>query len=355
MKRNKAMVLSFILIFAIALSGCGSRDSEESNMEKQQTYSGEEGRITAYISGPEQMLTDIENAFEEERGDVLEVLAMGSGPLFQKVNTEAEAGAVQADIIWGAEPIAYMELQSKNLLQSYESPEAADLKPENKIGNGFFTLCNARYGVIVYNKENVELQEIPRSWQDLTKESWKNRIAIADARQSAMALALVTGLVQMNGDEWDTVQALKENQVILTQQNEQAIERVATGEVDIAIAPHDGVLRLIKKAKKSGVESPLAISWPEEGALSVQRAIAIIANRARPEVNTELCQEFIDFVISQQGQEIASKYGFISVRKEQEAVTGVPDNVKAMSIDWDKAATQAEELRNRFDSIMTTK
>jgi len=357
MKKGVTIILSAVLAFTLFVSGCANDSVQPAPNEGEPAavYSGTEGRITAYISGPEQMLVDIENAFEQERGDVLEVLALGSGPLAQKVNTEAEAGAIQADVIWGAELIAYMEFQDKGLLQPYVSPEAAALKPENQMESSAFSLCNSRYGVIVYNKEKVKSSEIPSSWQDLTKSDWKNRIAIADARQSAMALALVAGLVQINGDSWDIIQALKNNQVLLTQQNAQAIERVATGEVDVAIAPHDGVLRLIQKAKKSGTESPLAIAWPEEGAFSIQRAIAITANQARPDINATLSQEFIDFVLSSEGQQIASKYGFVSVREDQDAASGVPENVKAVSIDWEKAVSQAEELRTNFDKIMTSR
>jgi len=56
---------------------------------------------------------------------------------------------------------------------------------------------------------------------------------------------------------------------MLTKHNIEAVNRVEPGEVDVAIAPHDGFLILIKKAKKQGFESPLKNVWPE-GAISVQ-------------------------------------------------------------------------------------
>ncbi len=357
MKKKVISIVSIVLVCVFLFSGCGGSATTGVQEEKEevQAYAGKEGRITAYISGPDQMLKDIEEGFEETHGDVLDVLAMGCGPLAQKVNAEAEAGNVQADVIWGAEPIVYIEFQSKGILQQYVSPEAEALKKEYVVGDGFYTLCNARYGVIVYNRERVADSEVPVSWQQLAGENWKNRLAIADAGQSAMALALVAGLVQMEERGWSYLQALKDNGVMLTQQNNQAIEKVASGEVDAAIAPHDGVLRLIKKDKKAGIESKLAIAWPKEGALSVQRPIAIVANKSRPEINNELCHEFVDFVISPAGQKIAAKYGFISVRNDQSLPDGVPKDVKGVSIDWNNAVKEAGELRNEFDRIMTSK
>lgn len=358
-KKSMAVIGAFCLIFL--LNGCGNNNvktslqDEQIEKQSQQVYSGKEGRITAYISGPEQMLKDIETEFEKEHGDVLEVLAMGCGPLAQKVNTEAEAGNIQADIIWGAEPLVYIELKNKGLLQQYYSPEAKELKAEHQIGDGYFTLCNSRYGVIVYNREKVDEAEIPTSWNDLTKVEWKNRIAIADAGQSAMALALVAGLVQMDDGNWDYIQALKDNDAILTQQNNQAIERVAAGEADVAIVPHDGVLRSINKDKKAGVESSLAITWSTEGAFLVQRPIAIIANEVRPSTNNKLCQDFIDFVLSSTGQQISAKYGFISVRNGQGTPAGIPQDIKTVTINWEDTVANTQELRNNFDKIMTSK
>ncbi len=78
MKKGVAVVFSMFVTLTFLVSGCAG---ESAPAAQKKTYSGKEGRITAYISGPEQMLADVEKAFEQERGDVLEVLAMGSGPL----------------------------------------------------------------------------------------------------------------------------------------------------------------------------------------------------------------------------------------------------------------------------------
>ncbi len=360
MRKSTGVFWSLILALALLFSGCAGQqaasDNENKASENQavtQVYSGEEGRITIYLSGPEQMLADLENAFEQERGDVLNILPMGCGPLAQKVCTEAEAGGIQADVIWGAEPLLYMNLREKGLLQQYTSPEAEAIKPEYKMGDNYYTLCNARYGVIVYNREKVAAEEIPSFWADLTKSNWKGRVAIADAGQSAMALALTAGLLQINDGSWEYLQSLKDNRVILTKQNNQAVEMVSTGEADAAIVPHDGVLRAIKSDKKKGIDSSLAIAWPEEGAISVQRPIAIIANEARPDANNELCQEFINFVLAPSGQQIAAKYGFVSVRNDQELPAGVPNKVQAITLDWENASANDDEIRENFEKIMT--
>lgn len=359
MKKNrKGVVCSLILALALMAGGCASQadsgagqgtGSEAKDSGKDNT------QITVYISGPEQMLIDLEEAFEKEQGDVLNILHMGCGPLAQKVHTEAEAGDVQADIIWGAEPMLYIELQKKGLLQQYHSPQASNLKSEFRFGDGYYTICSARYGVIAYNRDKVSQEEIPSSWQDLVKENWNNRLAMADAGQSATALAITAGLVAMNVDDWSYLEGLKKNGVLLTKQNNEAIERVASGEVDATIAPHDGILREIKKAKKAGTESKLALVWPEEGSLSLQRPIAIMSDEQRTDADEAVCQDFIDFVISQPAQTIMSKYGFIPVRSDVDIPEGVPASIKSIALDWEQTAADVIEMRSKFETIMLAK
>lgn len=350
--KRKGIICSAVLALVLLVGGCTTGQADKAAMSEKQTDKPKKEQITAYISGPDQMLIDLEKAFEEERGDVLNVLAMGCGPLAQKINTEAEAGNVQADIIWGAEPTLYIQLQQKGLLQQYQSPQAANLKSEFQIGDGYYTICSSRFGVIAYNKDKVKKEEIPSSWQDLLAANWNNRLAMADAGQSATALAITAGLLKMNGDDWSYIEGLKKNGVLLTKQNNEAIERVATGEVDATIAPHDGILRGIKKDKKMGVESKLAMVWPEEGSLSIQRPIAIMADTRRSAAEQEICQEFIDYIISPAAQTTMTKYGFIPVRADVNIPEGVPANIKSIDLEWNQVASQGKAIRSKFEKIM---
>lgn len=355
MKKTKGIILTLtmLLVFATVFTGCSSQKSEEDN---QQTANGTnteaQGKIVAYISGPQKMVDALEGKFEETHGDVIEVFHTGCGPLRQKVWTEMESGTIQADIVWGAEPMMYLALKDKEQLLQYNSPSKEMLLPEYQYGDGYYTAVNARYGVIVYNKDKVKAEEVPGSFAELRDSKWKDRIAMADASQSAMALALTAGFYEMDSNSLAYMQALKENNLMLTKQNIEAVSRVENGEVDAAIVPHDGVLRLMKKAKKLGVKSPLTISWPEEGAISCQRPIAIIKKDGRHEADEAIAREFVDFALSPAAQNIASNFGFISVIKGLEPPKGVPASVKAATVDWRNVCKHESEIREEYKDIM---
>lgn len=346
------IILTMFLLLTSICSGCNPSDPANEKQPENTAQLEAKGKINVYISGPQQMVDTLEAKFEENRGDVLEVFHTGCGPLRQKVWTEMESGAIQADVVWGAEPMMYIALKDKDQLLQYNSPQKENLCPEYQYGDGYYTAVNARYGAIVYNKEKVKSAEVPLSFADLTDKKWQGRIAMADATQSAMALALTAGLYTMQDNSWDYMEALKGNDLMLTKQNIEAVSRVESSEVDVAIVPHDGILRLMKKAKKQNIKSPLAICWPEEGAISCQRPIAIIQKEKRAEADEKLAEEFVDFTLSPVAQNIASKFGFISVRKDLDPPQGVPAQVKAVTVDWRYACDHESELRDGFRGIM---
>jgi iron(III) transport system substrate-binding protein len=310
-----------------------------------------DGELNLYISGPQKMVKALEKGFEEIHGNVLNVYHTGCGPLRQKVWTEMMAGSIQADIIWGAEPIMYQALKEKGVLMQYKSPQIENIKEEYIYGDGYYTAVNARYGIIVYNKKNVEENDVPDAWSGLMNNKWQDRLVMADASQSAMALAITAGLYQIRGDNWDLHQALAANNVMLTKQNIKAVSTVENGEADVGIAPHDGVLRLIKKAKKNGVKSSLKIAWPREGAISIQRPIAII-KKERSSANERLAKAFINYALSKKAQNISSKFGFITVRRDLKLPAGVPENVESVILDWEYASSHEGELRAGFKEVI---
>ncbi|MGD9156110.1 MAG: ABC transporter substrate-binding protein [Bacillota bacterium] len=338
MKRFMAAVFSLLLM--VALGGTLA-------------FAGND-KITLYISGPKEMINALEKQFEAKRGDVLDVFATGCGPLKQKVWTEMLAGGIQADLIWGAEPMLYYALQQKGVLQQYRSPQAKNLQKQYNYGNGYFTPVNARYGVIVYNTAKTSAAKAPRAWRDLTKKCWDKKLAMADAAQSAMALALAVGLYDVSGGNWNLVKAYNVNHLILTKTNVDAIAKVESGEAWAGIAPHDGVLRLVKKAKKKGVPSPLRLVWPAEGAISVQRPIAIIKKRRSAKLD-RLAREFVDFSLSEPAQRIAARFAFITVCNGLPLPDGVPDRIKAVTLNWETIAKQETQFMDGFTQIMTVK
>jgi len=309
-------------------------------------------KILVYLSGPQTMIEALEKAFEAEHGDVLEFFHSGCGPLRQKVWAEMEAGKMRADVIWGSDPLIFYTLEESGMLQKYTPNAAKFLKDEYVLDNEYITLVNARYGVIIYNSDSITNDEIPTSFKQLTNKRWDYLIGLADVNFSSTALALVAGLWEIFGEKWDYFEELRANNVMLTRKNSMVPSKISAGELEVGIAPHDAVLRLLKKAKKEGFKSSLAMTWPSEGAISLVRPIAITNIPNRSERKTQLARDFVDFMLSKKAQQITINFSFVSTRNDMPLPKGLPKSFKIYSVDWKKLSENQIEIKNDFKKIM---
>jgi iron(III) transport system substrate-binding protein len=285
----------------------------------------------------------MEQSFEAQRGDVLTVV---SGAWCRKVRAEMEAGDIQADVLYGADPSIYMLLKDADQLLPYSSPALAVIKPEYRTQDNHFTLANGRYAVIVYNKVRIEPTAGPSAWDNLLDPQWSSRVVIGDPSLCSASFAIVCGLVQAQRFDWDFLKALRGNEVMLSDNAGKVAEVVASGEALVGIGVHDAPLRMIKKAKIQGVESPLAIVWPQDG------AIAIVQDVNRSPESTALAKEFLDFVLSVQGQKIATKYGFIPVRTDVPTPEGIPAEFTSITPDWEWIYRHDQALRDKWETVI---
>ncbi len=361
-------------IFMLALTACATPASEEPSTPSAdlEVSGGEEsaapgetsvdevaapaekeveapsGQITVYIS-PDSLGMAMEEAFEAKHGDVLNIVG---GSWCRKVTSEQEAGDIQADVIYGAEPIFYMGLIKTEALMAYTSPEAVHSLPEYQWDNGYYTAADLSYIGIAYNKNLVKTEDIPAAYSDLNNAAWKQMSAVPDATQCASAYAITAAFAQPEM-EMSFFESAKANGALLVDRASKVPETIAAGEAALGISPHDPVVRLQNKAKKEGVESPLAIAWPADGVYVLPRPIAIIADKNRSDDNTAIARAFVDFVLSEQGQQIIVKSGgYAPVRAGVEGPKLVSSDLKILQIDWAWAASNKPAILEAFKKTM---
>ena len=323
---------------------------ESEGIDPETIKNDSDEKILVYVSGPEAMIDKLEAAFEEERGDVCDMLKMSCGQVRSKVWTEQEACKIQADIVWGSNPLIYNKLDDKGLLKKITLKDIENIKEEYIINDRNYILVNERYVAIMYNTNEFKDIEIPKGYGDLTNEKYSNMLVMADANQSSTALGIASSLYQMNGDDIEYFRDLHDNGVILTKSNGQVPSKIMEGQFDLGIGPHDGVVRLMKKAKKEGYEMPVAMIWPSEGAIAIQRPMAIIKDDSRSEEEERTATEFVNFMVSKKAQMITDSFGFASVRKDVENKY-LPEGKTVSKIDWEKASEYEDTIKKQYQEV----
>lgn len=343
MKKIIILLLSIITIYSLA--SC----SDENVSSSYNVESTNKSKILVYLSGPEEMLTQLENMYEEDNGDVLDFNILSCGQLRSKTWAESEAGKISADVVWGSDPLLYNKLDEENLLMPLNLEEEDNLQERFILDNKNYTYVNERYIVIMYNN-TLLTEDIPTSYMDLTNECYKNKITMADSNLSSTAFAIAASLYQITGNNDTYFKDLAANNLSLAKSNGLVPSKIMEGEFSVGLAPHDAVVRLQNKAKKEGYTIPLDMVWPTEGAIAIQRPIAITKNNDRSPEQQETAESFINFLQSKEAQIITSKFGFVSVRTDIEN-SYLDDTKTSYTIDWEECTNKESEIKDAFTSI----
>jgi len=306
-------------------------------------------KILVYLSGPEAMITKLEEAFEEENGDVLDMTIMSCGQLRSKVWAEYDAGSIQADVFWGSDPLVYNKLNEVGALMPLTLSDASSIDEKYMWEGKNYALVNERYITIMYNSDLLT-GDVPTSFADLTDDAYKDIATMADASQSSTAFAIAASLYELTGNNDNFFQALKDNNIMLQKSNGLVPSSIMEGQFTVGIAPHDGAVRLINKGKKEGYDVPIEVVWPSEGVIALQRPVAIPVNEDRSEVKQAIAQKFVNFLLSKKAQTITTNFGFVSVRTDIEN-TYLPDGVDVYSVDWNAVTANEETVKNEYQAI----
>lgn len=134
-------------------------------------------------------------------------------------------------------------------------------------------------------------------------------------------------------------QALKANDVVITDGNASSRDRVADGTVVIGFTDTDDAFVAVKQGR------PVDILWPDKdgmGTLLIPNTVGLINNGPNPDAG----KKFVDYLLSRKVEEMLAKSdaGQIPLRADVPRPAHVPtlDKIKVMEVDFEKVAAQME-------------
>lgn len=301
--------------------------------------------ITVYTSVPAGIMTEIEEAFEKTHPDIdLIVWRSGTSKVAAKLLAEMQAGKIQADIVWTADPSYFVYLKKKNLLMKYVSPEAINVPDLFKDEDGYFTGTRIMSVVIAYNTDLMKREDVPKDWQDLAESRYKNSIVTASPLYSGTNLVWVYTMVKLYG--WDFLEKLADNGLTIVESNKTVSQELAAGSYKVAVV----LDYMIRSLKSQG--SHVDYLYLDKNNVLIWSPIGIIATTEHPEE----AKKFVDFVLSKEGQKIlVEQESLISVRSDIPVPEGVPSLEELLerscSIDWADLEEETENIKDQFSDI----
>ncbi len=171
---------------------------------------GDKNTVIVYSPHPLAFIEPIKNAFTEDTGINVEIIAAGTGELLKRV--EAEKYRPQGDVLWGG--TISTASQHTGLFAEHTSPNEEFIYPEFKNIEGNQTRFTTVPSVIMVN---TNLTKIPiNGYKDLLNPELKGKIAFGDPSLSSSSYEHLINMLYAMGDGdpekgWDYVEQLVAN------------------------------------------------------------------------------------------------------------------------------------------------
>src|SRR5437870_10775695 len=261
-----------------------------------------EKELTFYSSVPPQDIAALVAAFDKKYGVKVKVWRADSEGFLQRVLSEARARRFEVDVMAGSSS-ALEPLYRENLLQEVKSPYLADIRPEAIAPHRQWVAVYLSTFVQAYNTELVRKDSLPKTYYDLLRPQWKDKLGI-EAEDfdwfaqvvmdigEAQGLRLFRDIVASNGI------SVRKGHSLLT-------NLVVAGEVPLALTAYGF---LAEQAKRKGAPLdwfvvPPVIARPTAG------------GRARHAPHPRAAGPFFEFLIGEEGQQILASRQFVPVSR----------------------------------------
>jgi iron(III) transport system substrate-binding protein len=301
-----------------------------------------EGKLVLYTSQPNTDAQQTVDAFKAKNPNVeVEWVRDGTTKIMAKLRAEIEAGQPQPDLLLIADVVTMEGLKAEGRLMAY--PEAdlsafdAGLVDKDK---SYFSTKLITTGIVY----NTKAPFVPASWNDLTKPEAKGLVTLPSPLTSGAAMIHTVTLTSNLPQGWDFYKALAENGAHASGGNGDVLKAVAGGDKLFGMVVDYMPIR--EKAKGAPVE----FVFPAEGVSAVTEPVAILSTAKNPDA----AKAFIDFLLSEDGQKLASSQGYIPARNGVALPAGYPERSAIKVLGYDAAAALANDMANKqkFSDVM---
>ncbi len=297
------------------------------------------GKLIVYTSQLEADAQQTVNAFKKVcPGIDVQWTRTGTSELMNKLRAEFTAGKPQPDVILIADMVTMEGLKREGRLMAYRTaPIKGYAKGLYDTDGYYFSTKIISTGIIYNDKAPFK----PESIKDLIRPDAKGMVIMPSPLYSGAAAIHMHTLTQNPSLGWQIYEELAKNKAVNSKGNGGTFKAVASGEKLFGFC----IDYLPIRNKLQG--SPVTFIVPKEGASAVTEPVAILSTAQNPEA----ARKFVDFLLSREGQELASAQGFMPAMDGIEPPDGFPSSIQLMPMDAGKALEDDKADKKKFSEI----
>ena len=216
---------------AVMAAGCGGGDKKAA-APAADAKKGPSGEVSVYTSIYPDIVDKLCKPNVSKAFPNLKVtwFQNGTEKLKTKIAGEIKAKKIGADVLMVADPSYYLALKKQGLLMNYKSPQLKDVVLASD-PDGAWLPVRVNNMIIAYNKDKLAKEDIPTSWEDLTKPKYKGKIAMPNPMLSGTAYVMVGAMALDSRFGWDYFKKLKANGLRVEEGNSAIQNKLLTGDL----------------------------------------------------------------------------------------------------------------------------
>jgi iron(III) transport system substrate-binding protein len=294
LRKNALVGIAVAATAVFGLAACGSNSDTGAAASGSAAGDG----ITVYNAQHESLTKEWIDAFTAETGIKVTVRQGSDTEMSNQIIQEGAASP--ADVFLTENSPAMTQVENAGLFADVDQATVDQVPAEFRPSTGKWTGIAARSTVLVYDKNKISEDKLPKSMLDLAKPEWKGKWAASPT--GADFQAIVSALLELKGeaatDAW--LAGMKEN-FKAYKGNSTAMKAVNAGEVDAALIYHYYYYGdQAETGENSNNVTPYYFKNQDPGAfISVSGGGVLKSSKHAADA-----QAFLKFITGKQGQEI---------------------------------------------------
>jgi iron(III) transport system substrate-binding protein len=217
-----------------------------------------EGTVTWYIAQVDaETAESMGRSFSKSHPGVSVGVIRTTGQVaYQRLLMDIKNHTPQCDV-FSTTDISHMPiLKERHELMEYTPANADALLPAFKALSdpGYSYITNAARYLLIYNKDKVKPEDVPRAWTDLLDPKWKGRVATGHPGFSGCTGTWALGLKKVHG--WEFFENLAKNNPRIGRSAADPLTLITAGECLVGVGSANGAYATMDKGNPIGVVHP---------------------------------------------------------------------------------------------------
>jgi iron(III) transport system substrate-binding protein len=260
---------------------------------------------------------------------------------FQRLSQDMKANLAVASVFSSTDTSHYGHLKKVGALAAYTPRNLSELIDSFKAFNdpdGQFYATAAGLVLINYNTTLVSEKDAPRKWTDLLDPKWKGKVSIGHPGFSGYVGTWVVQMKKLYG--WEYFKKLELNKPRIGRSINDTVTMLNAKESWVGAGP--SATTLISRDRGN----PLALVYPEDGAILMVSPSAILKNAPAPNA----ARLFMEYLLGRECNEIMVKFRQDPVNKQVKVPAGMKSiaQVKTIRPTYEEIDKGIPEVKEQF-------